>query len=134
VCNDDNNINPEFENEFFDSINDEFGFDQSFSSEKLGRTYNYFSCYPDLPTYYQYFENSTYGRFNTADYCPVSRDYWRETQLNYYSGSCSKLRDRTYGYLIRYRYEIWKEGKDTHIGTRCYNNSYFEKITGEKIF
>ena len=130
--NDDYNINPEFENEFFDSINDEIGFDPSCSSGRLGRTYNYFSSYSDIPTYYQYFENTTYGGYRPADYCPISRNYWWETQLNYYSGSCSKLGDGTYGSLICYKNETWKEGNVTHIRTRCYNNSFFERITGEQ--
>ena len=129
-CVSDYKIKPNFENEFFDSIN--YGnYDPSCSSGRLSRTYNYFSTYSNLPTYYQYFENETYGGYGPADYCPVPRHIENEEQLNYYSGSCSKLGDGNYGSFIFYE-EEWKEGNSNYTRTRCYNNSNLERLTGEK--
>ena len=123
-------IKPEFENEFFDSLY--YQYDPSCSSGRLGRTYNYFSTYADeLPTNYQYFQDKKTGGYAPADYCPVSQQIANEIQLNYFSGSCSELGDGTYGSLISYD-EEWDEGNTHYKGTKYYNNSYLEQITGEK--
>ena len=122
-------INPEFENEFFDSLY--YQYDPSCSSGRLGRTYNYFLQYSGLPDEYQYFKDKTTGGYQPADYCPVPRQIENENKLNYYTGSCSSLGDGTYGTLVCYE-EEWDEGSTHYSGTRCYNNSYLETVTGEK--
>jgi len=122
-------INPEFENEFFDTTY--YGTDPSCTSARVGRAYNFLSEYSNLPTEYQYFQNNKYGGFGPADYCPVPRQFDNEKKLNYYSGSCSELGDGAYGSSIGY-YETWKEGNLTFRGNRYYNNSFLEKMTGEK--
>ena len=121
-------INSEFENEFFDSLC--YGNDPSCSSGRLGRAYNFYSEYDNIPTSYQYFKYKKLGGYSPADYCPVPRQSASEKKLNYYSGSCPKLGDGAYGSFIDY-WEKWKEGEEGEI-TRFYNNSILEKMTGEK--
>ena len=122
-------INPEFENEFFDTIY--YRIDPSCSSSRLGRTYNFLTLYSNLPTHYQYFQNNKYGGFGPADYCPVPRQISLEKLFNYYSGSCSELGDGAYGSLIEYN-ENSQEGNMTYTKTIYYNNSLLKKISGEK--
>ena len=120
-------IKPEFENEFFDTIY--YQYDPSCSSGRLGRAYNFLSSFNDLPIDYQYFKDQSLGGVASVDYCPVPQQISNEKKLNYFSGSCSEL--GTYGSLIYYD-EEWDEGNTHYKGTRHYNNSYLEKITGEK--
>ena len=59
-------INPEFENEFYDSINSDYLTDASCSSGRQSRTYNTWWIYPQLAQnykYYVYFKNKEYGGY-----------------------------------------------------------------------
>ena len=128
-CINNSEINPDFENEFFNSTNDEI--DASCSSGRLGRAYSFFSEYNNLPTYYQYFKNEKYGGYFPADYCPIPRLFRKELNLNYFSGRCSELGDGVYGSFIYY-IEKWKERDKELYRAVYYNNSMIEEITGEK--
>ena len=60
-CVDSNhNINPLFENEFYDSITAP-SMDASCTSGRQSRAYHAWWLYDNLPTYYQYFSDSRYG-------------------------------------------------------------------------
>ena len=84
-------INPKFENEFFDTLySTDTKIDSSCSSGRLSRTYRFHSEYNDIPSYYRYFQNEKNGGFPSADYCPVSREISSETNNTYYVGHCSK--------------------------------------------
>ena len=101
--------------------------DPSCSSGRLGRAYNFFSLYSDIPSDYQYFGSKTFGGYKHADYCPVPRLFSNDTNLNYYAGSCSKLGDGNYGSFVYY---LHREKYSARLVN--YNNSYLEEITGEK--
>ena len=96
-------INPYFENEFYDSINSENLIDPSCSSGRQSRTYNAWWIHEDIPKNFQYFENETFGGWPPADYCPISINFGNEEQISYYSGHCSlKGKVGLYGTKIIY--------------------------------
>ena len=71
-CVDSNHqVNPLFENEFYDSINSPYYFDASCSCRRQSRTYYAWWKYENIPEIYQYFTNKQFGGFASADYCPV---------------------------------------------------------------
>ena len=129
-CVNNNVINPEFENEFFDTIYYDKN-DPSCTSARVGRAYNFFSIYDNIPTHYQYFQNNTRGGYTVADYCPVPRGNSNEEKLNYFSERCSELGDGAYGSYIYYNVR-WKKGNTSYLVSRSYNSSILEEITGEK--
>ena len=103
-CVDSNHeINPFFENEFYDSIKSPDLMDASCSSGRQSRTYRAWWKYSSLPAYYTYFSDEKLGGFSPADYCPVSREYSEETENAYYTGSCSTKGNGGYGTRIIYR-------------------------------
>ena len=95
-------INPKFENEFYDSIASPFYFDASCSSGRQSRTYYTWWLYNYIPDYYRYFEDETWGGFSPADYCPVAREYYEEITNSYYTGHCSLKGNGGYGTKIIY--------------------------------
>ena len=134
-CVDSNHeINPKFENEFYDSIYSQDLKDASCTSGRQSRTYFAWWLYDNLPSYYQYFSEPEYGGFSPADYCPVSMPLSSESQNAYYTGHCSLKGNGEYGTGIAYRV---KETTDngTHIitATKRYNytSESLSGITGE---
>ena len=96
-------IDPNFENEFFDSIYSNYDFDSSCSSGRQSRAYFSFTKYITLiPDYYRYFNNESLGGYNMADYCPVSRKYNKEEDNGFFVGKCSNLGFGDYGSQIFY--------------------------------
>ena len=91
-------INPYFENEFYDSISSIFGIESSCSSGRQSRTYfGWWTYKNDLPKHYQYFSNPKIGGFESADYCPVAIEYYSEVENSYYTGSCTLKGNGGYG-------------------------------------
>ena len=96
-------INPLFENEFFDStLND---LDQSCSSGRQSRGYYSFwsrpvNKYPDNPNY---LNRENYGGLPPADFCPVLESPTTELNLNYYVGHCSEKGSGEYGFYLKNR-------------------------------
>ena len=127
-------INPNFENEFYDSIYSPDLSDASCTSGRQSRTYHAWWIYDNLPYYYQYFQNERYGGFSPADYCPVARELSSENENSYYTGHCSSLGNGGYGTRIIYR-EIETIENDTHIMTQTnrkyYTSELLSSITGE---
>ena len=125
-CVSDFEINPNFENEFFDWFNQESLFQPSCSSGRQSRTYNIlWNYYNKIPSVYQYFNSSYIGGSSAADYCPVSTNYVDENTYGHYLGHCSDKGNGVYGYIIPYY------NNDTNK-TSYYTNHYFEAINGEK--
>ena len=103
-CVDSNHqVNPLFENEFYDSISSPAFIDSSCSSGRQSRTYYAWWIYDDIPSQYQYFSNKKYGGFVAADFCPVSREIKEENDNSYYIGHCSLKGSGQYGTKIKYR-------------------------------
>ena len=113
-------INPKFENEFFDTLySTDTKIDSSCSSGRLSRTYRFHSEYNDIPSYYRYFQNEKNGGFPSADYCPVSREISSETNNTYYVGHCSKG-NGDYGTRILYFTKQTTRLNETHYQTRSF--------------
>jgi len=118
-------INPYFENEFYDSIASYYNIEASCSSGRQSRTYFAWWTYTEIPipTYYQYFENPSIGGYAPADYCPVAREFFTEVENSYYTGSCSLKGNGGYGTQIYYTKNVIIE---------YYNTSeQLSSITGE---
>ena len=130
-------INPFFGNEFYDSIKSPDLIDASCSSGRQSRTYHAWWIYNNLPDYYKYFTNEQYGGFSPADYCPVSKEYYRETESSYYTGHCSTKGNGEYGTKIIYHVEENQKINETHYSTvtkRYYYTSKYlqsKSMTGE---
>ena len=123
--NEDEQINPKFENEFFENVYSGIFADASCSSGRLSRTYNFWDEYEDgdIPSEYQYYEDyPTTGGWGPADYCPLPRSYYEEEAEAYYAGSCSGTESGIYGSQIYYNN---KDDPDT--------NKDLASITGEEI-
>ena len=114
-------IDPYFENEFFESINSDNYIDPSCSSGRQSRTYFAFWIKSYIPYYYNYY-GKDFGGFEKADYCPVSRTYYREETNGYYVGNCN-FGFGDYGNKIMYS----KDNEEVY-----YKSGDIEKITGEK--
>ena len=137
-CVDSNHeINPFFENEFYDSIKSPDNMDASCSSGRQSRTYFAWWVYSSLPSYYRHFTDETYGGFSPADYCPVSREYYKEVENAYYTGSCSTKGNGGYGTRIIYRVPETVQINETHYSQQTnryyYTSEYLQSssITGE---
>ena len=129
-------INPYFENEFYDSISSLFNTEASCSSGRQSRTYYGWWFYnDDLPKHYQYFSDPKVGGFASADYYPVERKYSRETENSYYTGSYSLKGNGGYGTRILYPKTEIEWINTTHYRQRTfgfYNTSeQLYSITGE---
>ena len=112
-------INPKFENKFFDTINSGQGIDPSCSSGRQSRAYFVWWVHNNIPEYYQYHKNSSIGGFNNADYCPVAQYYYKEKRKNFYVGRCNNIGSGDYGSQIFYS------------DIALYTNEDLEDITGE---
>ena len=100
-CVNNNEIDPYFENEFYDSLNSKNSINPSCSSGRQSRTYYALWIYDSIPDYYQYFNKNSTGGFSPADYCPVARNHNHETKLGYYIGNCN-IGNGEYGSKIIY--------------------------------
>ena len=119
-CIGNNTINPNFENEFFDSIYSDFFIDSSCSSGRQSRAYFAIWVYNSyIPEYYRYYNNETYGGLDAADYCPVSRIHNKDQENNYFAGKCSGVGLSDYGSRIIYS------------DNNYYRSGEIEEITGE---
>ena len=134
-CVDSNHeINPKFENEFYDSVYSIYNMDASCTSGRQSRTYYAWWVYSNLPSYYQYFSDPTYGGFSPADYCPVAMGFDDESKNAYYTGRCSSLGNGGYGTGIAYTVkETNNNGTHTITTYRRYNYTSEElaSTTGE---
>ena len=121
-----NEINSNFENEFFDYFSENGINTPSCSSGRQSRTYNILWEYTDrIFTEYQYYNNKYLGGLPTADYCPVSHSHPKEEEIKgHYVGHCSNKGSGEYGSLIAY-YNI-----DTNT-TSYYKSNDLESILGE---
>ena len=126
-CINDYDINPDFENEFFNSPYYDY-IDPGCTSGRLSRAYRYLSDFTSIPEEYQYFPSNITGGYSPSDYCPISVAIYSNNNL--FSSSCSELGDGSYGKRIYYR-ETWIEGDYFYNGSRNYNSSQLENITGE---
>ena len=73
-CVNNGKVNPKFKNEFFDNIRNE-KYDAGCSSGRESRVYHYLKSYNNsIPTEYQYFNSSSLGGRELANYCPVFMD------------------------------------------------------------
>ena len=96
-------VNPLFENEFFDSIYSKYRVDASCTSGRISRAYNVLWVYYDpLPKEYQYFKNNSIGGWGAADYCPLPSGSFDEEDNGYYPGLCSGKEIGIYGSEIAY--------------------------------
>ena len=127
-------INPKFENEFYDSILSPDLKDASCTSGRQSRTYYAWWLYSNLPAYYQYFSDPRYGGFSPADFCPVSMSLGEENENAYYTGHCSSKGNGGYGTGIIYRVNETTHNV-THYITRTklyyYTSETLKDITGE---
>ena len=115
-------IYSKFENEFhsINTIKSSKGIDPSCSSGRQSRTYSViYIYYVPIPSYYQYFTNSSYGGYEYADFCPVAEDYYEERKNAYNFGRCNKLGSSDYGTMINYS------------DNKYYKSSELKNITGE---
>ena len=131
-------INPFFENEFFDSIHSDYEIDNSYTSGRQSRTYNTFwvrnnSYYYNNPNY---FNNETIIGWPPADYCPVPEGYSEEMEINYYVGHCSNKGSGEYGTFIQTKdskYNISEQiklitGETYSDHSFCYLSSLINKV------
>ena len=116
-------VDPKFENEFysFESFKSKKDGDASCSSARQSRTYFARWLYSSkIPSYYQYFKNSSFGGYSYADYCPVAENIYKESDKFYYIGRCNKMGIGDYGKFI-----------NNYLDNLNYTNGILEKITGE---
>ena len=129
-CVNNGEINPMFENEFFDYYNS--GNDPSCSSGRQSRTYNLLYIYDEVPEIYQYYHNKSYGGLYSGDYCPSVSSFSYETFYGgYYVGQCSSKGNRgEYGSIIRYL-----NNTNTSNASNTSNNEelYFRSIDIQSI-
>ena len=59
----------------------------------------------------------------SADYCPVSQEYWEEAEIIYYVGHCSTKGNGKYGTLIKYY--------DSNSRRHLNSNEDLSQISGE---
>ena len=120
-------INPKFENEFFDELYTKNNYDPSCTSGRLSRMYNIWWYYKkDIPEEYQYYNGNIYmGGWSAADFCPVpTPDIYEEAEMNY-PGMCSGKEGGVYGSYIEYT---------KSDGTfEYYLNKDIAELTGEEI-
>ena len=126
-CVNSGEINPKFENEFFDTLLAE-RFDSSCSSGRQSRTYQFLLESDNIPSYYKYFpSNEKLGGRPSADYCPVPRGLDNERVNDQYVGSCSSMGNGDYGTFIYYQYKY----RETINGTNYIVTSYYYNKSGD---
>ena len=110
-------IDPKFENEFYDTINSYEGIDPSCSSGRQSRTYfGWWVFETTIPTYYRYFRKNYIGGFSTADYCPVAQYFYYEKIKAHYVGRCD-IGTGDYGTRIYYPGNITYTSKEMKVIT-----------------
>ena len=126
-CVTNNEINSNFENEFFDYFSQNGVNTPSCSSGRQSRTYNILWEYNSkITTKYQYYNHKYLGGLPTADYCPVSHSHPKEEEINsHYVGHCSNKGSGEYGSLIAHY------NTDTNT-ISYYKSNDLESILGEK--
>ena len=112
-------INPKFENEFYDSVMSDNGIDPSCSSGRQSRGYFGMWIRDYIPSYYQYFRRDYIGGYYMADYCPVAQNYYYDVINQHFVGRCD-IGTGDYGTGIYYQNNL------------NYTNGELENITGEK--
>ena len=117
-CVNNHEINPKFENEFFDHVLSPNNRDPSCSSGRQSRGYFGLWIRYNVPKYYQYFNLSYVGGYYYADFCPVSDDFYYDTIDKYFVGRCD-IGTEDYGTGIYYS------------GNKNYTSKELEKVTGE---
>ena len=123
-CINDDEINPNFENEFFDYYISSFY--PSCSSGRQSRTYNLLYIYDNISEEYQYYQNSSYGGLSMSDFCPIpTTDMEEKKYFGYYVGHCSSKGNGYYGYFIEY---FDQEKNETFY----YQSKEIQSIIGEK--
>ena len=122
--NSNHEINPKFENEFYDSISSPYGIEASCSSGRQSRTYKFFWNYTNIPKNYRYFNDSHIGGFSPADFCPVAMEYPEENINSYYTGHCSTKGNGGYGTKIL-GYDPFTNGELTSITNETYSDHSF---------
>ena len=100
--------------------------DSSCSSGRQSRTYYAWWIYDSIPSYYQYFINEKHGGFSPADYCPVAKEYYKETTNSYFTGHCSSKGNGGYGTKI-----IYESNESENPYLYYYSSSALSFITGE---
>ena len=127
-CVQNGKINSKFENEFFNlNYNDIISV---CSSGRQSRAYSYLSQYSKLD--YQYYKKNyiynNIGGYMYADYCPVARNYYDETQSLYYIGKCNKLGNEKYiqiNSLNKNSYSSSSSNLDNMIISESYSENSF---------
>ena len=117
-CVNNGEINPLFENEFF-NLND---VEPSCSSGRQSRTYNLIYYYNNISEPFQYYLNEKWGGWDHADYCPVPKEGDGLITDKYYLGHCFK---GTGDYGSRIRYD-----NSSHF---IYSNQMLKTMTGETL-
>ena len=100
-------INPKFENEFYDSIS-VGAIESSCTSGRQSRAYHAWYAAEEgeeIPKFYQYFGPNIVG-YLPADYCPISQSFTNEEMIYYFAGHCSKIGGQGYGTQIHYEDNI----------------------------
>ena len=115
-------VNPFFENEFYDYFSSGSVITQSCSSGRQSRTYFAIFYINPIPEYYRYYSDSSWGGFESADYCPVPRELQIESNKRFYVGHCSTKGNGEYGSRIRY----FENNENKY-----YKSEELEEITGE---
>ena len=97
------NVNDNFKNEFFSQVLYYGNIDPGCSSGRQSRAYHAIYEYEEnVPEHFNYYSDSKLGGRPSADYCPVSQEYWEEAEIIYYVGHCSTKGNGKYGTLIKY--------------------------------
>ena len=97
------NVNDNFKNEFFSQVLYYGNIDPGCSSGRQSRAYHTIYEYEENVTEpFNYYSDSKLGGRPSADYCPVSQEYWEEAEIIYYVGHCSTKGNGKYGTLIKY--------------------------------
>ena len=133
-------INPFFENEFYDSIKSPYLVDASCTSGRQSRAYHAWWVYDNLPNYYKYFENEKYGGFSPADYCQFHRHFLLKvkmlrgygTRISYLATKITRLNE-THSYKTTFSYyntieELYSITGETYSDhSFCYQSSLIKQ-------
>ena len=97
------NVNDNFKNEFFSQVLYYGNIDPGCSSGRQSRAYHAIYEYEEvIPEPFNYYSDSKLGGRPSADYCPVSQEYWEEAEIIYYVCHCFTKGNGKYGTLINY--------------------------------
>ena len=123
-CINSKEVNPIYENEFYDIYDKNVTVESRCSSGRQSRTYIYLWEIEDIPDEYNYYEDIL-GGYEPADYCPVSINYNEEEKQHHFVGHCQKESGK-YGTLIHYNtnQELSNENIKQHTGEVLTFNSF----------